>query len=82
MAVNHPAFGTFCEICFTQLTPDVCVVDRDGQKWDVCRGECARQAGITDDAATTMMAACNGQVPPGTADAGESGPERPHSPPR
>jgi hypothetical protein len=49
MAVDHPQFGTFCAICFTQLTPDTCVVDTDGVKWDVCPGQCAREAGIEEE---------------------------------
>jgi hypothetical protein len=48
MTVNHPQWGTICEICYTQLTPDTCAVDEHGQKWDVCAGDCARQAGITE----------------------------------
>lgn len=46
MAVNHPNWGTFCCICFKQLTPETCAVDTDGVKWDVCPGECAQQAGV------------------------------------
>lgn len=53
MAVNHPNFGTFCEICFEQLTVETAVEDEDGVKWDICKGDCAKQAGIkekvTDD---------------------------------
>lgn len=48
MAVNHPQFGTFCEICFTGLTPETCVRDHTGVYWDICPGECAKQAGITE----------------------------------
>ena len=48
MTVDHPQWGTMCEICFEQLTVDTCAVDTDGQKWDVCKGECARQAGIRE----------------------------------
>lgn len=48
MAVDHPDFGTFCEVCFSQLTPETCVVDTGGVKWDICPGECARQAGIEE----------------------------------
>lgn len=48
MAVDHPHFGTFCEICFRQLTPETCAVDSDGVKWDVCAGGCALQAGIRE----------------------------------
>lgn len=48
MAVNHPHFGTFCEICFRQLTVEKCAVDTQGVIWDVCAGECAVQAGIQE----------------------------------
>lgn len=48
MAVDHPTFGMFCAICFASLTRETCVVDVDGQKWDVCPGECAHQAGIEE----------------------------------
>lgn len=48
MTVNHPQWGTMCEICFHQLTPDKCAVDADGVRWDVCAGDCAEQAGISE----------------------------------
>lgn len=48
MTVNHPQFGTMCEICFQGLTPETCAVDTEGTKWDVCTGECARLAGIVE----------------------------------
>lgn len=48
MTVNHPTFGIMCEICFKQLTPKTCAVDTDGQLWDVCPGQCATDAGITE----------------------------------
>lgn len=48
MTVNHPTFGTMCEICYMPLTPDTCAVDTDGEKWDVCPGKCATEAGITE----------------------------------
>lgn len=38
----------YCCICFTSLEPDTCVVDTDGQKWDVCKGQCAIEAGIQE----------------------------------
>lgn len=53
MTVNHPQWGTMCEICFDRLTVDTCAVDLDGQKWDVCAGDCARQAGIVEATPTT-----------------------------
>jgi hypothetical protein len=37
MTVDHPQFGLMCEICFTGLTESDCVVDTDGQRWDLCR---------------------------------------------
>ncbi len=54
MGIDHPQFGMFCEICFHTLTVDTCVVDSDGQKWDVCAGECARQAGIVERASAAQ----------------------------
>ena len=36
----------YCCICFSTLTPDQCAVDASGQKWDVCQGGCAEEAGI------------------------------------
>jgi hypothetical protein len=36
----------YCCICFRSLTPDECAVDRDGQKWDLCEGACALEAGL------------------------------------
>lgn len=48
MTVNHPQFGTMCAICYAGLTPETCVVDIHGQKWDICKGECARLAGIPE----------------------------------
>lgn len=47
MTVNHPQWGTMCEICFEQVTGDNAATDRNGDRWDVHTGECARQAGIT-----------------------------------
>ncbi len=46
--IDHPVFGTRCEICFERLELEDCAVDTEGQKWDVCAGECARQAGIEE----------------------------------
>jgi len=39
-------YGLICGICFRGLTPDTCYVDSDGQKWDICPGLCAQQAGL------------------------------------
>lgn len=38
----------FCCICFKGLTPETCAVDKDGQKWDTCKGACAKEAGIEE----------------------------------
>jgi hypothetical protein len=39
----------YCCICFKALTPDECAVDSEGQKWDVCAGRCAEDAGLVGD---------------------------------
>lgn len=50
MIGNHwsipPGFDARCEICFELIKAEVCATDSDGQKWDVCKGRCAEQAGI------------------------------------
>jgi hypothetical protein len=38
----------YCCICYRSLEPAECVVDSDGQKWDVCKGACAQEAGIDE----------------------------------
>lgn len=48
MTVDHPQWGLMCCICFNGLTPETCVVDEDGQKWDICKGQCAIDAGIIE----------------------------------
>lgn len=48
MPVNNPQFGTFCCICFEKLDPDSCAVDENGAKWDVCKGQCAKEANIRE----------------------------------
>jgi hypothetical protein len=37
-----------CEICFEQVTVETAAEDEDGQKWDIHKGECAKQAGIKE----------------------------------
>jgi hypothetical protein len=44
----HPKWALYCAICFVMLTPETCVVDKDGMKWDLCPGKCARDAGISE----------------------------------
>lgn len=38
----------YCCICYLPLTPDECAVDQNGQKWDACKGQCARETGIVE----------------------------------
>jgi hypothetical protein len=38
----------YCCICFKPLIPDECAIDKDNQKWDVCKGKCAKDAGIDE----------------------------------
>jgi hypothetical protein len=37
----------YCCICFADLTPEQCASDEHGNKFDVCEGNCARQAGLS-----------------------------------
>jgi len=39
----------YCCICYKELTPEECVVDIAGDKWDVCQGHCAVEAGIKEN---------------------------------
>lgn len=59
-------FGLLCCICFEFLTPDRCHVGLDGQKWDVCPGQCAIDAGIPEGPARPAP--------------GNPGPQRPRTP--
>ncbi len=36
----------YCCICFKILSADECAVDSEGQKWDACKGQCAKEAGL------------------------------------
>lgn len=38
----------YCCICYQPLKPEECVEDNSGQKWDVCKGQCAVEAGIQE----------------------------------
>jgi len=40
-------YGLFCCVCFEGLTPEKCAEDGEG-RWNVCKGECAEDAGITE----------------------------------
>lgn len=42
------AFPLMCCVCFEGLTEDTCVVDEEGTKWDVCKGQCAKDTGIEE----------------------------------
>ena len=48
MSVNHPNWGLMCCICFSGLTKEKCVTDTEGVIWDVCKGQCALDAGIKE----------------------------------
>jgi hypothetical protein len=48
VTVNHPQFGLMCEICFSGLKPEDCAEDVNGDKWDICKGQCATDAGIKE----------------------------------
>jgi hypothetical protein len=48
VTTGHPQYGLMCEICYAALTPDRCAVDANGDAWDVCAGDCARQSGIVE----------------------------------
>ena len=37
-----------CCICFEGLTPEKQFVDNHGDMWDVCKGQCAIDAGMVD----------------------------------
>jgi len=37
--------GFACCICFEAVANEDAWQDKDGQKWDLCSAECARQAG-------------------------------------
>jgi hypothetical protein len=37
-----------CAICFEYRTKDQLAEDGDGGWWDVCKGRCAREAGIVE----------------------------------
>ena len=49
MGFNSRDFPLMCCICFSGLTPEECAVDTDGQKWDVCKGQCAIDTGIVEE---------------------------------
>ena len=46
---NFSAWGLICQICFKGLTPEECVVDIHGDRWDVCPGFCAIQSNIIEE---------------------------------
>jgi len=54
----------YCCICFKVLTPDECVTDMEGVKWDACKGECAKEAGIVGAALAAAGDAEDTQNPP------------------
>lgn len=46
LSVHEGGRCLYCCICFTPLIPDECATDSSGDKWDVCKGTCATQAGV------------------------------------
>lgn len=56
MGVDHRQFGTFCCVCMKGLKSEECAVDKDGVRWDVCKGECAREAGVEEVDGICMLA--------------------------
>lgn len=38
----------YCSICFKPLKPEECATDSLEQRWDVCIGQCAIEAGIEE----------------------------------
>jgi ribA/ribD-fused uncharacterized protein len=49
-----------CEICFKGLTPEECAEDTSGTKWDICKGRCAREAGIVEVASSEPISRFHG----------------------
>lgn len=45
-AAAHGGFR--CEICYGFRTVEAAFVDADGQRWTVCRGRCAAEAGMVE----------------------------------
>lgn len=48
MSEHDGGLCLYCCICFTLLKPEDCAMDISGQKWDMCKGDCAVQAGIQE----------------------------------
>lgn len=40
--------GFMCEICYEFRTVEAAFMDADGQRWAVCRGGCAAEAGMVE----------------------------------
>lgn len=57
MGYSRREWPLHCCICFSRLTPETCAIDADGTKWDVCRGQCSTDAGLTE----TFVATCGGE---------------------
>lgn len=63
MTTDHPQFALMCEVCFRKLTPEQCVMDTDGQRWDICQGLCATQAGIDQAICTSAFCPTSDSTP-------------------
>lgn len=47
--LSRPAPGVYlCQICFEYRHKHELAVDTLGDTWDVCKGQCARDAGIEE----------------------------------
>lgn len=59
---GDPTWGLYCCICFEGLTTETAAVDKYGAKWDTCKGECARQAGIEEQEETINCLYCKQEI--------------------
>lgn len=48
MGYTSREWPLMCCICFEGLTELTCAIDTDGVKWDTCKGQCAKNAGIDE----------------------------------
>lgn len=46
MGFSRREWPLMCCVCFEGLTIDTCAIDKDGVKWDVCKGQCAMDVGM------------------------------------
>lgn len=46
MGFSRHEWPLMCCICFEGLTEETCAVTNGGDKWDVCKGQCALESGL------------------------------------